>query len=386
MSGDGAAAVLAELVDRSVEIIAASAADPRRFDRREVGLIADLWEDHTQDFFGTIRSRLLRDRRARAALRAMAAAGPERRTWMLRTGGPAMEQLLGRTATEPPYHRDFGGLVRPNPGTLSVDEVADDYDLSGARLRWISIERTESFLRGLAALDVPRRFEPGAGMIQVTLDGVRDVFFDSADTTGAELRRNGDGCTFRLGEESVLRTDDARLFPVDSRWHLSKAGRAADRVTPRRKPSTTGDDFEDGWPSGPEWDAASAFQAAMRRIRRVRKPAEAGLVPLAELAEALSGAGTAALAAAGLPPAERTAAFRRLTERWSGVGPDSTETRDHLPDGAWLTLIMYESDPAAVTVNYTHPETGRLVGAELPWPGRVALSNAGDELKVTEFR
>jgi hypothetical protein len=382
---DGATSILARLLDRSVERIGAMAVDGRSFDRAEVARIAGAWQERAYGFFTVvgIRPRWLREPRARGVLRAMARPGGDQRAWMIRTGGPAIEPLIGRDRPRPRHYRDFRGLVRPPVLPVDGDALAADYELTRASVHWLAVERTGSGLRANLALRAPRRYDDGDAQIHLTLDGLRDVWFDSTDATGAEIRHHGDGVEIRLGAEGLLRGGPAVVLPLDARWHLSQAGRAADRLTVRRLRRVP-DDEPTVWPSGRLWDAASAFREAMRRIHRVHRADEVGRIPIAELCEALSGAGTQAFAAADGPPGDTAAAFRRLTQRWSSVGPDGPETADDLPEGSRLTLMMYEAEPRLLTVNYLRPGDGRPHAAKTTSPDRLLMSRTGDELTIAD--
>lgn len=373
--------MLVRLLDRSVERIGGMAGDGRTFDRDEAGRIAGAWDEHTRGLFAVIgmRSRLLREPRGLGVLRAMARSG--HRDWMIRAAGPGIDRLLGRDRREPRHYRDFRGLVRPGVQPVDPDGLAADYDLPKATVDWLTVERTGRGPRANLALETPRRYGAGAARIHLGVDGLRSVWFDSADATGAGVRDTGDGLEIRLGVEGVLRGGAATVLPLDAQWHLSSAGRAADRWTVRRRRSAP-EDEPGRWPSGPVWGAASAFQEAMRRVRRVRRPEEVGRVPLAALCEVLAGAGTRALAAADGPAAEVPAAFRRLTEHWSGVGPDGPEAPGVLPEDARITLMMYVAESRLVTVNYVRPGDGRPRAARIHWPERVLMSAADDALTL----
>jgi hypothetical protein len=122
----------------------------------------------------------------------------------------------------------------------------------------------------------------------------------------------------------------------------------------------------------------------MGRIHRVRQADQVGRIPIAELCEALSGAGTRAFAAADGPPGDVAAALRRLTDRWSSVGPDGPEATDDLPEGSRLTLMMYEAASHRLTVNYLAPDDGRPRAAKTTSPDRLLMSRTGDELTIAD--
>ncbi|GIE77002.1 hypothetical protein Aph02nite_29520 [Actinoplanes philippinensis] len=376
--------MLVRLLDRSIERIGEMAVGGRAFDRDEVARIAGAWEARAHGFFSVValRPRLLREPRARGVLRAMATARSER-DWMVRTAGAGIEPLIGRGRPEPRHYRDVLGRVRP--GVLPVDgpALAVDYDLPMAALEWLSIERLGAGLGATLSLRAPRRYSDGDGHLHLTVDGLREVWFDSADTTGADVRDSPGGPEIRLGAEGLLRGSAAHILPMDVQWHLSRAGRAVDRITVRKRRAAPGDEPE-RWPGGRLWGAASAFREAVRRIHRVRRAEEVGRIPIAELCEVLAGAGTRAMAASDGPAADADRAFRILTERWSSVGPDGPEAGEELPDGARLTLMMYETESRLVTVNYVDPGDGRPRAAKMIWPERVLMGNDGDELTLTD--
>jgi len=71
MNRDSAMSMVAGLLDRSAERVAELVADPRRFDRREIYRIADIWDNNTFPLFRVVgvRPLWLRERLARACLR-----------------------------------------------------------------------------------------------------------------------------------------------------------------------------------------------------------------------------------------------------------------------------------------------------------------------------
>ncbi|AEV87640.1 hypothetical protein ACWT_6628 [Actinoplanes sp. SE50] len=377
--------MLARLVDRSVERIGEMSAGGRWFDRHEAGMIAEAWADRARDVFGMLGvwPRVMRDRKARTILRRMADSRAGLRDWMVAAGGPGMDRLLGPAAAEPPFYRDFRGRVQP--GTVSSDPagIAEDYDLARARVASVWAERAGDGLRGSVRVLVPRRYADGEALLTFGADRVRDLWFDSADGAGLVVRRHGDGFEVRLGAEGVMRTAALSCFPVDQQWHLSAAGRTADRVTSRRRPPTAADLFED-WADGARGDAGAAFQAAVRRLGRLRVPEEMARIPVGELCEALVGAGTRALAAADLPSEQRFAAWRDLLARWSRVGPDGPEAEGELPAGVRLALVTYEAEPAVLTAIFTGADDERLAAAKLPWPHRLLLSGQAGELTLPD--
>ncbi|MFD1367673.1 hypothetical protein [Actinoplanes sichuanensis] len=373
MASKDAASMLGRLLDRSVERIGAMARDGRTFDRSEVSRIAGAWADHTHGLFTTVgaRPRPVRALRARALLHTMARGD---RAWMIRTAGPEIEPLLGRGSTGPRHYRGFRGILRPGVMPVAPEALAADYDLPKSEVVWLSIERTGQGLRANLALKTPRRYAHGDARLHLTIDGLREAWFDSSDTTGADIRHHDDDLEFRLGAEGVLRAGEATVFPLDDQWHLSRAGRAVGRWTVRRIRSSPD---PDEWPSGPQWDTALVFHRAMQRIQRVNSTDQVGRVPLVALCEVLSGAGTRVLAA------ESPAAFRRLTDRWSDLPADAPERPGHVPESAWLTLILYTAESRQVTVNYADPADGTPRSATTTVPGRVLLTATGDDLSVT---
>jgi hypothetical protein len=187
--------LLAGLLDRSIARIADLAADGRFFDRQEVVRIADVWDNNTFPLFGAAVARpgWVRERRARAALRWMAAAGADRRAWMVEQAG-ALAAVLGQPVADAVHYRDYRGLVHSGRLPLTaatVASIAVDYDLGQAVVRTVRVERAGPALAGFVALMAPRRFpapdEAREAVLHLDLGGVSAVEFDSDDASGAAL-------------------------------------------------------------------------------------------------------------------------------------------------------------------------------------------------------
>ena len=344
MRGEEAATrAFAALLDRSLAQITEATRDARSFDRRVVVETADVWDNNTFPLFRvmTAGTASRRERRAREALAWMAALGPARRAWMIEQGetaGHPVEALLpaaGRTETSA-CRRDYHGVVRSRPEALTADAAAAlrlDYDLAGAEVRAIAVERAGTRLGGRLALAVTRRFPTGdAGLeralLRISLGGVSDVCFDSADATGAAVRVDGDGIRVELGSSGTLAAASGSVYCDDPDWHLSVAGRAADRRTPpgggspKSAPSLR--HRQRNRPDATAHVAGSLLRAAMVEMRTVRASESSGFAAARDLSRGLQGAGTSVMAAgAQRAKADRRAAFQELIETWIRRCPES---------------------------------------------------------------
>ncbi|MBB2943521.1 hypothetical protein FB565_003234 [Actinoplanes lutulentus] len=350
MTEASAMSMFAALLDRSFVQIRDSAADGRFFDREKVIQVADVWDNNTYPLFGVALCRpgWVRERRARAALRWMAELGSQRRAWMIEQAGAAgygLEPLLGPPVPETVHHRDSLGRVWP--GAVPVTEavaasIADDYDLTRAKVRTVRVERAGRELSGYLALTARRRYasppDQTDAVVQVMLDDVWDVRFDSGDGAGATLTTGADGVEVRIGAQGHLRAASAVVTFDDPSWHLSRRGRAADADTPNRSTTTRRPrERTRPKPRGAASDAAFVLHQAMLEIRSVRYAKLAGSAPLRELCHAFADAGDGILAAAAQPRSERDHAFRQLAEKWIGASPElARRIARWLPDGHWL--------------------------------------------------
>ena len=367
------AALFAALLDRSIARIGELAADGRSFDRLEVIRLADIWDNNTFPFLQVALTRCpgLRERRARVALEWMAAGGPERRAWMDAAGERALP-APGETR----YSRDYAGRVHAYSAPLDPAGVALDYDLAGAEVRTLRVERAGTGLAGFADLAAPRRYPaPGAfgdAVLRIRFEEVDAVQFDSADAVGAALARDLGGVEIGLGERGRLHAARATVWFDDSAWHLSSAGRAADATTPQRNPPGPGP-----LPvavHGPARDAGYVLHRAMLEIRSVRYAKLVGRVPVGEMCDAFAGAGRRLLAASRRYGPGRDREFRRLIDEW----------RPHLdrrlpgagrPARGRLTLAHYDAD--STVLNYAAPgENSRwaLRAEEFAGPARLVLT------------
>ncbi|WP_149262632.1 hypothetical protein [Actinomadura sp. K4S16] len=329
-----AAAAFGALLDRSVMQIEAAAADGRTFDRETVRSVSDAWDNNTFPLFCTAlaRTRWGRERRARTALAWTAALGVNRRAWMteqLRTAGHRPETVLPTSVEDAVPARDYRGVVMPRlvPVTEEIaGGLAADYDLTGADVRTLQMERVGvDGLIGFLKVAAGRRYptdtatdEPAG--IELRLDDVTEVRFDSGDRTSAAISVGPGGVTIGIGTDGVVTAKNATVYCDDRYWHLSAAGLAVDRTTPPR----------DERPAGPEGVqrperledavlvAATVLRAAMGEIRSVRYTHMVGKVPIVMFCQAFAGAGSDILAAGGHWSAgHREAAFRRLVEEWA---------------------------------------------------------------------
>ena len=251
-------AMFAGLLDRSIQEIAALAADARTFDISRIGRIADIWDNNTFPLVSAACApRLLRAGRARAGLRWMADLGPDRRELMIDLE-PAVDVVLPAAGPELSAYRDYQGRVRPGSFPVTAELVAaltTDYDLAGASVRSLAMRPAETGRQAKITLAAPRRFVPGSGRLApdgarrpwppapliFTLRNVDDLSFDVGDRIGFSVTLADSGPVVSIGHGGHLRAASASVWPQDPRWHESAAGRAADAVTPpvrraRRKP------------------------------------------------------------------------------------------------------------------------------------------------------
>jgi hypothetical protein len=375
------AALFAASLDRSIDRIGELAADGRSFDRLEVVRLADIWDNNTFPFLQVALTQRpwLRERRARVALDWMAAGRPERRAWMDAAGGRKLPAPGERR-----YSRDYAGLVHASSAPLDPAAVALDYDLAGAEVRTLRVERAGTGLVGFADLAVSRRYPaPGAfgdAVLRIRLEEVDAVQFDSADAVGAALARDRSGIEISLGERGRLRAARATVWFDDSAWHLSSTGRAADATTPLRNPE--GPEPLPVAVHGPARDAGYVLRQAMLEIRSVRYAKLVGRVPVGETCDAFAGAGSRLLAASRRHGPGRDRAFRSLIGEWQPRLGRRLPRADR-PARGRLTLAQYAAD--ATVLNYAAPgEDGRwgLHAEEFARPARLVLTTEGSPPRI----
>lgn len=161
----------------------------------------------------------------------------------------------------------------------------------------------------------------------VGVERLAEVVFDSADSSGVELRTAPDMVTVRLGTSGVLRGDGAQVWVEDWLWHLSPAGRRAQAQAEAAGPDVPGPRESRqprGWLRGSSRIAAEVLRDAMLHVRGVGHPASVGDVSPQDVCDAFDGAGRAIVAAGALrTPWGRDAVFERLIDEW--IGRCSTE-------------------------------------------------------------
>ncbi|WP_203858750.1 hypothetical protein [Plantactinospora mayteni] len=354
MTGSSAMLMFAALLDRSVAGIGELTADGRYFDRQAVARIADVWDNNTFPLFETVLSRpgWLRERRARAALVWMADLGLSRRAWMIEQAaiaGHRLEPLLPALVDRVVHYRDYRRQVWPGVvplTTTAVASVTTDYDLSRAEVRTVRVERAGQALSGYVALVAPRRYaasdDHGDAVVQLFLDDVWAVRFDSDDRAGATVAADPDVVEVRVGAQGHLRAASATVGFDDPSWHLSHAGRAADADTPDRSAGRRAPRQIKRSPlRGAALDAAMVLHQAMLEIRSVRYSHVVGRVPLREMCDALAGAGTRVLTATSQPRAARDQAFQRLAEEWLTRSPSLADRiADRSPADHWAQAVV----------------------------------------------
>ncbi|BCJ40071.1 hypothetical protein GCM10010168_29290 [Actinoplanes ianthinogenes] len=380
-------AMYAAVLDESVAEMAAVAADPRHFDRLKIYRLADIWDNNTFPFFraALMPTRWLRDRWAAAGLRWMAGFSAERRAWMISRVGPDLAKVLGRPPRSVPYYRDYRNLVHASTLPLDAAALAADYDLARAVVTAVSVERAGDRLTADVAMTVPRLFpvaEPAVPpTVTVSVGDLREFTFDSTDAGTAGVAVTEERVSF--GARSRFAGTEPTVYVSDDRWHLSRAGRAADAVTPRRNRRRRR--LPPEFVSAPE--AAVVLFDAMLQLRTVRHGRLAGRVPVGGLCRTLAGAGTRILEAADAQRAGDEAAFDRLAAEWVRPHPDvewwlTRELPEESPlrklaagfggtrikpvppfspdaalheASARLTAAVYGVERAALTVNYAAP-------------------------------
>ncbi|GII93796.1 hypothetical protein Ssi02_40270 [Sinosporangium siamense] len=343
-------------------------ADARRFDRLTVVDVSDVWDNNTFPLFqcASAGTRWGRERRARAALRWMAELGASRRAWMVEQGasaGFALDSLLDPVETGRAFFRDSRGKVRPSRTALTgetVGALAGDYDLRGAEVRQIMVERVGTRLRASLILTAERCYAvPGDSASPAELRfSVEDLVagrFDADDGTGAVLSCANGEISVRLGRRGLLLGGSGSVYIDDHSWHLSKAGRAADAIAPpfvrsdarpRPKRHALGESAQ---------VAAGVVHWAMLSIRMVRFAQCVDHPLLRSLARTFAGAGTAVVAAgAAFGAGRRERRFRELVVHWAGRGGPGlapwfaealTTVREPVP--GWVEELVGSFPPVA---------------------------------------
>lgn len=386
--GRPASSALGALLDRSVVQIEAAAADGRTFDRETVRAVSDVWDNNTFPLFhvALARTRWGGERRARVALAWMAAFGAKRRAWMMeqmRAAGHRPEPLLPAPVEDGGPGRDYRGVVMPRPVALTGEaarSLAADYDLTGGDVRTLRVERAGvDRLVGFLGVEAGRRFSTGSAgvepaILELWLDKVTEVRFDSADRSPVTLDALPEGIVIGIGADGVVRAKQATVYCDDSYWHLSAAGLTADRTTPPRgaEPARPVPVRRPEHLDGAALVAATVLRGAMWEIRSVRYPRQVGKVPITVFCQAFTGAGTDILAAGGhWSTNRREDAFRGLVERWIGrVDPALHDRFRH-----WLSRVGDASGIAESTRTWLatlapetppHPRSGTAPAGHRP--------------------
>lgn len=255
----------AGLLDRSVQEIAASAADARTVDLSRISLIADIWDNNTFSLVSAACApRLVRTGRARAGLRWMAGLGAARRELMADLD-PALDTVLPAALPGAAAYRDYRGRVRPGsfPVTTQIAVgLETDYALSAASLRSLDIRPARTGRCAGLTLAAPRRFAPGTGrtardgtrrpwppaLLAFTFTDVGELAFDAGDRTGAAITVAA-GASLAIGRSGHLRAASAAVHPDDPCWHeaaqparalRANAGRDENRYRRRPWPGRSG--------------------------------------------------------------------------------------------------------------------------------------------------
>ncbi|NUW42947.1 hypothetical protein [Nonomuraea rhodomycinica] len=352
-----------------------------------------MWDNNTFPLFhaATAFTSIGRERRARAALTWMADLGSERRSWMVEqaaAAGHPLERLLPPPVAKPLHTRDYRGQVSPPFMPLTAEaalELGTDYDFAAAEVRTLLIERVGTRLTGSLVLSAPRRYDGGLQAadppeLNLWLEDVTDVNFDSDDRVGAALHSGAEGIVIGVGASGELRATSGTAYPDDRSWHLSTAGRAADQRTPPREEQTRRTpERRRPYPEGAVLVAARILHSVMLEIRMVRYAHLADRIPVRMLASALAGADADILAAGAHRGSRREKAFRNLTETWIKKGGSALapwfigELRrvireERLPDAtkAWIEGIT--------TPEAKHPRLVTASALDLPPEGELRLA------------
>ncbi|MFG2820408.1 hypothetical protein ACGFX4_13360 [Kitasatospora sp. NPDC048365] len=299
-----------------------AAEDARRYDRPRITDVSDIWDNNSRPLFAAVCGRTAwgRRRMARRALVWMAALGESRRAWMVEQAALAGHDLswLPVPAPSGPYRDTYGNLW-PQAVPYTPEAVAD-YRLDRAELHRFRFERVGERLTGLVVLTAERRFPVYTAQseprLELGLEEVTDLALDTTRPAGpASVEVSADGeVELRLGPAGWVRGTGLTVYPHDSAWAFSAAGRAA--------AVDTGPDEWTGLPElgpMPSWTPAAGRLArallhrTMLDIRTVRMTGSDDIPDVVGLCRALSGAG-AELYALSRRPDE--AAFRRLVEGW----------------------------------------------------------------------
>ncbi|GAA1421271.1 hypothetical protein [Catellatospora coxensis] len=384
------------LLDRSVDDIARHCADARAFDRQAIYRLSDIWDNNTFPllYAATAPTAWGRSRLARRGLRWMGEFGTSRYDWVVEAA-PSLVDMLSRPA-ELRYSRDHMGRLYcwsvplTEAGVVSLDV---DYDLAGATVRSLDVERAGSVLTARCSIEANRRYATGAAdseraVLHFVLNDVDRVHFDAADRSGSSVTVTAKGVALGLGRHGMVRGARGEIRPDDMYWHLSQAGQAADKVVaPERPARDRGVTVR--WLRAAPTQAARVLHEAMLHVRAVRHGHLAPRIPAAEIAEVLAGAGSAVVAAGRSRSRASDDTFRQLARRWQErLRPLDIRPPAPLPEGAaHLRRVVFTAEhlqwsttrPASVSVHLAVPGSQdtapwRLAGEQLTEPTRFQLN------------
>ena len=368
--------IFGDLLDRSVEQIAAVSADARDFDADLIYRVSDVWDNNTSGLMsaalaGNARRR---DKVAMAGLRWMAELGPTRRAWMVDVH-PALDAVLPEVPERTVY-RDFRGHVRPIGMPLTAGEAAslgEDYDLPGAVVRHIKLEHRVDGLTAILTVEVTRRYPTShdvsddPALLSLKLAPVKDLRFDAVDRRGLVVSHPETGVELRIGADGNLRAAAGEVWLEDWLWHESRAGRAADAVVPPGVPSVPGAPRR-RWRCGPriwtlearppQYRVSDILLDTMRKIRMVRFRDNAAEVPVHDLCRVLGPAGSDIVAAGAHRWFAQTRAFGGLEQAWARRWEAIDESRAVLGNGPGH--VRYAGFTAPHTA-WGAPRNGRAV-------------------------
>jgi hypothetical protein len=324
-------AIFGALFDRSISHIAEASGDARVFDTETIYRLSDVWDNNMYPLVcaATAGWPWQRSRLAGAGLRWMADFGAARRAWMVEMI-PSLEDVLP-VQEAVTVSCDLAGNVWPRETPVTAATAAvlgGDYDLSGASVDFVRVERAGRRLDATIAVTVGRRYRTEVdasrpAILHIVFRDVADLRFDADDTHGLSIECDQGGVVVGIGVDGTIRAATVDVRPDDPMWHGSNAGRAADVVTPHRAYRQQAVSPAQGSSlSGSARIAAGVLHSAMLEIRMVRYSSTAPNVAVRELCRTFNGAGRDVVTAGVLRGQRREHAFRELVEAWIARGGD----------------------------------------------------------------
>jgi hypothetical protein len=344
--GDAMRLWAARLDDLWAEIAEISA-DARTFDRLRLNRIADSWDNSIYPFVGAAR---------------------DRRPWVREAIARDGLAYLDWRTRESEYQRLTPAVAA---------ELAGEFDLVGAEVSELTIERSQGRLECRTSI-VVERTEVSYALpdIYVYCVGVEALRFDADDRFGVGFSWQDGVPVISVGAEGSVRASDVTLWIHHKAWAWSPPSAPPESTRPPR------------WRLGRSALPGSALAAAtllhdaLIQTRSVWALSMTHLVPVRAFGRVFAGAGADILAAGSA--VRRDAAFRRLIERWRTAGGAELaswfdEPLGYLPpepvDGpaatSELVLAGFQvaPEPSTATLLYATPGTPwtlRRVAVESP--------------------